>query len=255
MTSSTRFQPSTDSSGRLYDFDWKPTPGGQMSISAWVNPFQVTGSKQSVLAWNFGDVQLFIDESGRAACLPVGSTPTNTITLPLTQWSHLVCTQNGATWTLYLNGSATQAVNTGPSYFRNPQKSSTNLCLGFWYFSGMELTDLGNPCTSASMAPTRFFGDLSALRIYHDYTLTSAEVDNLYLCNSTTCSGTIVRSGTATAGGTATIMTTVSATATATAVGTVPATTSATATATVSTTVSSVVSYTATVTQTATQGP
>jgi hypothetical protein len=253
-SSSTRYQIASNSSSRIYDCAWYPTPAGKLSISVWVKPSQLAGGKQSILAWNFGDVQLFIDSNNNAACLPLGTTPTNVMPLPPNQWTHLVCTQNATSWTLYMNGSATKVTNTGPSTFRNPQPSPSVVnCLGYWYVSGWDLTNTSNPCVSGSQTPARFAGDLSTLRIYHDYTLSPLEVDNLRLCNNTACTGTVLVTGTATASTTATVPITITVTATSTAVGTVPTTTTETATGTVSTLVTSIGSSTATFVQTGTQ--
>ncbi len=252
--SSTRFV-IPNSHGRISDCAWTPTPTGQLSISVWVKPSQFTGSKQSIVAWNFGDVQLYIDDGGHAACLPLDtSPPSNTILLTPNQWSHIVCTQQGTTWRLYVNGSANSVSNTGRSPFRNPQPTPNVVnCLGYWYMSGWDLTNTQDPCVVTSQTPVRFAGDVSMLRIYHDYTLSALEVDNLHLCNNTACTGTVIKTGTATASTTATDPITLTATATGTTVGTIPATTTQTATGTVSITETRIATMTATVTQTGTQ--
>lgn len=77
-----------------------------ITIEAWVNPSQIpaAGLRMGILD-NQGQYGLFIYEQGQLGCTAGGSGRV-TANITANTWTHVACTYDGSTFTIYVNGNA-----------------------------------------------------------------------------------------------------------------------------------------------------
>jgi len=85
------------------------------TIEAWINPSQLpgTGLRAGILDCN-GQYGLFLREMGTLQCLTIGGASVQASAVIATNaWTHVACTYNGTTATLYVNGVSIAVVGGG----------------------------------------------------------------------------------------------------------------------------------------------
>jgi hypothetical protein len=205
---SARFQSggSAEISTPYHTPSWDNRFGGY-AVSVWARPIDVAevlhGTPGPVINSATLDI-LFAWSSGETTI--VCNNASATIAGDLNQyqsWYHVVCSWDGANWTLYVNGELRGTA-------------------GWWY---------GNAESSLYIGNAWFSADIDEVRAYNRG-LSATEVQNLYDCNMTNCTGTFSTTATVTTTNT----TNTTATNTQTVTGTVTVTNTNTGTTTVTVT-------------------
>jgi hypothetical protein len=79
-----------------------------ITIEAWINPSQLptAGNRSGILDMN-GQYGFFLHETGKLACTIVGGISSGQVTanIAINTWSHVACTYDGTTTTVYKDGA------------------------------------------------------------------------------------------------------------------------------------------------------
>jgi Concanavalin A-like lectin/glucanases superfamily len=146
---------------------------GSFTLMAWVQPQSLATTNQNILNKGYtsatNSVQLYFAVGVTPATLVCGTYVSGTdhavtaVTLLTAVWTHVACTFDGSTWSLYINGTLdAQAVTSGPAH------TAANMAIGGQEEDGgAVLTGLWNGAMDDVLLWNRALSALDVRQAYH----------------------------------------------------------------------------------------